>query len=562
MGNTDSPAHRGLTTVRDAPSRLRPQFLVTFTLLGVLVVGALVYVVGAVMSNDIRRDQIDGARERAELLAQASFAPRLQGRLDNPSARTLRALDEVAIAAQRSGNLSSLAVWDRNSHIVYASDHRQIDKVYRAPAAVTAALAGKTVVQVADGATSPVDKTSGKQIQVAVPLNGRDDRGRTRAAVELHVPYGPVATEISRRSRRIKLILMAAAVLFFAAVFPRLLSASRALRSQSDPAGRLLLRELGRAIDEGGLRLDYQPKVNLRTGEVESVEALLRWDHPRNGLMSPAEFLPVVAASDLIGPLTIHLLDQGMRDCAAWRAQGMTAGVDLNLAAANVLDPLLPVEVQRLLEKWKLPASALGLELTETAVAADLDGALAVLRHLADMGVRLAIDDFGTGYSSLTVLRRPAADPGAEDRSIVHQRPRQQLCRRATRALDDRTGTRLRRDRCGRGRGGRGDARAPGRARLRPGPGVLLQPAGGARRAYAVVQGAQSGRHRTERRSTGRGGVGMRGIDGIGAYRSAAHPRPRRGWCFWPARSPLGRRKPKRPPRTRAARSPPASSSS
>ena len=419
MTNLESPAHRGLSTVRDAPSRLRPQFLVTFTLLGVLVVAALVYVVGAVMSNDIRKEQIDGARERAELLAQASFAPRLQGPLSDHSARKLRALDAAAIAAQRSGNLSSLAVWDRDSRIVYASDHRQIDKVYRAPAAVRAALAGKTVVEVADGATSPVDKTSGKQIQVAVPLNGRDGKGRTRAAFELHVPYGPVATEISQRSRRINLILLAAAVLFFAAVFPRLLSASRALRSQSDPADRLLVRELGRAIDDGGLHLNYQPKVNLRTGEVDSVEALLRWDHPRNGMMSPAEFLPAVAESDLIGPLTIHLLDQGMRDCSAWRAQGMTAGMDLNLAAANVLDPLLPGEVQRLLEKWKLPASALGLELTETALTADLDGALAVLRHLADMGVRLAIDDFGTGYSSLTVLRDLPIRELKIDRSFI-----------------------------------------------------------------------------------------------------------------------------------------------
>jgi EAL domain-containing protein (putative c-di-GMP-specific phosphodiesterase class I) len=419
MSESKSPGRRGLTTVRDAPSRLRPQFLVTFTLLGVLVVGALVYVVGAVMSNDVREDQVAGARERAELLAGASFAPRLRGPLHDLGAKKLRALDVAAIAAQRSGNLSSLTVWDRNSRIVYSSDHRQIDKVYRPPAAVTAALSGKTVVEVADRATSPVDKTAGKQIQVAVPLTGRDGQGRARAAFELHVPYGPVATEISRRSRRINLILIGAAVLFFAAVFPRLLSASRALRSQSDPAARLLVRELGRAIDEGELHLDYQPKVDLRTGEVSSVEALLRWEHPRKGLLGPADFLPVVGESDLIGPLTVHLLDLGMRDCSAWRAEGMTAGVDLNLAAANVLDPLLPGEVQRLLEKWELPASALGLELTETAVAADPDGALVVLRRLADLGVRLAIDDFGTGYSSLTVLRDLPIRELKIDRSFV-----------------------------------------------------------------------------------------------------------------------------------------------
>jgi EAL domain-containing protein (putative c-di-GMP-specific phosphodiesterase class I) len=382
-------------------------------------VAALVYVVGAVMSNDIHKEQIDGARQRTQLLAQASFAPRLRGPLHGLGAAQLHALDDAAIAAQRSGNLSSLAVWDRKSRIVYASDHRQIDKVYRPPAAVTAALAGKTVVDVTDGPTSPVDKTSGKQIQVAVPLNGRDGKGRTRAAFELHVPYGPVATEISSRTRRIKLILIGAAVLFFAAVFPRLLNASRALRSQSDPAARLLVRELGRAIDEGQLRLDYQPKVNLRTGEVDSVEALLRWDHPRNGLMAPPTFLPAAEDSDQIGPLTIHLLDQGMRDCSAWRAKGMTAGVDLNLAAANVLDPLLPGEVQRLLEKWKLPAGALGLELTEKAVAEDPDGALVILRRLADIGVRLAIDDFGTGYSSLTVLRDLPIRELKIDRSFI-----------------------------------------------------------------------------------------------------------------------------------------------
>src|SRR5215210_9131717 len=102
MAKNESSAHRGLTNMRDAPSRLRPQFLVTFTLLGVMVVAGLVYVVGAVMSNDIRKEQIDGARERAELLSEASFAPRLKGPLRDHTARTLRAMDDAAIAAQRS----------------------------------------------------------------------------------------------------------------------------------------------------------------------------------------------------------------------------------------------------------------------------------------------------------------------------------------------------------------------------------------------------------------------------------------------------------------------------
>src|SRR5215218_8275703 len=381
------------------PSRmsLRPGFLLSFALLLAIGVGGLAYAVSAVSSSDIRDEQVSAARERAELLAQAAFAPPLRTRLSGLDAADLRPLDAAAPAAKKSGELTSLAVWDRRGRIVYATDHGQIDRTYLRPPAVVTALAGQTVV---------------------VPLFGRDAE-KPHAAFELHVPYAPVAAEISRRTKRINLILLGGALLFLAGMWPRLIAASRALREREDPRRRAVLRELKTAIERQELELHYQPKVNLRTGEIASVESLVRWNHPKEGVLSPQSFLPYAAGSDVIGPLTVHLIELALRDCAGWRSRGVNAGVDVNLDTGSVLDPQLPREVERLLAKWDLPARAIGFELTEAAIQADPDKAAGVLRELADMGVRLSIDDFGTGYSSLAVLREMPVDEIKIDRSFV-----------------------------------------------------------------------------------------------------------------------------------------------
>jgi EAL domain-containing protein (putative c-di-GMP-specific phosphodiesterase class I) len=383
--------------------RVRPGFLLTFTVLMLMLAGGVGYVVSSLLGSDIRSEQIAAARERTQLLAQSAFAPALRRKLHGRTAGQLEHFDQAALAASRTGDIQSLAVWDAKGRIVYATDHRQIDKIYRVPDAVAEALQGKTVSVTMHQPTSPIDQSKGEQIQVAVPLYGSDKK--PQAAFEIHVPYAPIAAEISRRTRRINFVLLGAMLLFMAALWPRLLAASRALKATSDPKKRLLLAELRKAIDEEQVVLHYQPKVDLRTGAVPSVEALIRWNHPKHGRMSPGDFLPVASGSDLMGPLTVHLIELALRDCAAWRANGVTAGVDVNLSEANVLDPQLPAEVERLLAKWDLPSKAIGFELTEHAIQSDPEKAAVVLRDLSDRGVRLALDDFGTGYSSLAVLR-------------------------------------------------------------------------------------------------------------------------------------------------------------
>jgi EAL domain-containing protein (putative c-di-GMP-specific phosphodiesterase class I) len=376
---------------------------VTFTVLLVIIAGGVGYVVQNLLSSDIRNEQIGAARERTELLAQSAFAPALLRKLHGRTAGQLIHFDESATAAERTGDIGSLAVWDTKGRIVYATDHRQIDKIYRLPDVVSQALTGKTVSAIETQPTSPIDKSTGKQIQVAVPLYGKNHK--PQAAFEIHVPYAPISQEITRRTRRIDYVLLGALLLFMAALWPRLLAASRALKNESDPERKALLADLRKAIDEGQLELHYQPKVDLRTGAVPSVEALIRWNHPKKGKLSPGAFLPAASGSDLMGPLTVHLIELALRDCAAWRANGVTAGVNVNLSEANVLDEQLPLEVDRLLAKWDLPSKAIGFELTEAAIQADPDKAGVVLRGLADRGVRLGLDDFGTGYSSLAVLR-------------------------------------------------------------------------------------------------------------------------------------------------------------
>ena len=180
-----------------------------------------------------------------------------------------------------------------------------------------------------------------------------------------------------------------------------------------------LVGELRRAIAEGELVLHYQPRVELETGEVRSVEALVRWEHPERGLLSPGEFLPLAEHTGLIRPLTRYVLDSSLADCARWTAEGLLPGVSANLSARDLLDAELPAEVEALLRKHGVDPSLLEVEITENTILTDPERARAVLERLRKLGVRVSIDDFGTGFSSLGQLRRLPVDVLKIDRSFV-----------------------------------------------------------------------------------------------------------------------------------------------
>jgi diguanylate cyclase (GGDEF)-like protein/PAS domain S-box-containing protein len=186
-----------------------------------------------------------------------------------------------------------------------------------------------------------------------------------------------------------------------------------------DPLRLTLVAELRRAISNRELELFYQPKASLATGDVTSVEALLRWHHPERGLVEPDEFIPLAQQTSLMGPLTLYVVDEALRQCAAWQRQGFRLSVAVNLSARNLLDLDFPEQVRCLLVKWKVDPALLRFEITESTMQADPARTKVVLERLSGMGLRLSIDDFGTGYSSLAYLKRLPVDEIKIDRSFV-----------------------------------------------------------------------------------------------------------------------------------------------
>jgi diguanylate cyclase (GGDEF)-like protein len=182
-----------------------------------------------------------------------------------------------------------------------------------------------------------------------------------------------------------------------------------------------LLSDVRRALDSDEVIVHYQPQVGLQDMRVHGVEALVRWQHPRFGLLPPSAFIGTVEQTSLIGPLTRHVLRQSIAQCATWRRAGHELSVSVNLSVRNLLDRDLPAEIERLLAAHELAPSALQVELTESMIMSDLDRALATLVRLSDLGVRISVDDFGTGYSSLQNLKRLPIDELKIDKSFVTQ---------------------------------------------------------------------------------------------------------------------------------------------
>jgi EAL domain-containing protein (putative c-di-GMP-specific phosphodiesterase class I) len=183
---------------------------------------------------------------------------------------------------------------------------------------------------------------------------------------------------------------------------------------------RSYLGLLRAALQGGQFELHFQPKVNLRTGEIVGAEALIRWRQPGVGLVSPADFLPHIYGSDLEVPLGEWVIQTALGQAARWRTQGLNLCVSVNISARHLLDPGFHDSlVQALAEHPGLPASCFELEVLETAAIADIDLAVGILTRCRALGVQFALDDFGTGYSSLTYLRKLPVDTLKIDQSFV-----------------------------------------------------------------------------------------------------------------------------------------------
>ena len=181
-----------------------------------------------------------------------------------------------------------------------------------------------------------------------------------------------------------------------------------------------LLQDLRNAVEHQEFRLYYQPKFDAVSGIPVGAEALLRWEHPQQGLLLPATFIELAEKTGLIIPIGEWVLDEACRQMALWYAQGYEDWrIAVNLSALQFCHAGLVKSVATALERHQLPANNLTLEITETTAMSDADASMTVLQQLSDMGVDLSIDDFGTGYSSLMYLKRLPANELKIDRGFV-----------------------------------------------------------------------------------------------------------------------------------------------
>ncbi len=180
-----------------------------------------------------------------------------------------------------------------------------------------------------------------------------------------------------------------------------------------------LVEELRDAVDEGAFVLHYQPLLDLRTGEVIAVEALIRWPHPRLGLVPPDKFLPLAEDAGFMQELTAWVLGEALHQCATWRESGQHLAVSVNVTTTNLLQDHFVELVNGLLVKNRLPGEALVIEITETSIITDFARSKVVIERLRNRGVVVSIDDFGAGFTSLAYLSGLAVGELKLDRTFI-----------------------------------------------------------------------------------------------------------------------------------------------
>ncbi len=183
----------------------------------------------------------------------------------------------------------------------------------------------------------------------------------------------------------------------------------------------MFIGRVQQALDQAEFVLHYQPKVDMRSGQVLGFEALLRWDHPQHGLIAPLQFLPLIENTGLSSHIGDWVFSQALEHLSQWRRSGLDISVSVNVSARHLQEPDFTQRLSELLARHDEPLAAhFELEMLETAAHADIEVASALLARCRALGVRVALDDFGTGYSTLTYLKRLPVDVLKIDRSFIH----------------------------------------------------------------------------------------------------------------------------------------------
>lgn len=381
-----------------------------------LVLGVFQYLVGQLLTS----------KERSEALRRLAITDELTGL---PNRARFRDLVERQIAlpdVEREGFAVMLVDLDRFKEINDTLGHHYGDLLLKQIGARFTECAGpKNVVARLGGdefaVLSPLSHELPIELELlAARLLACSQEPMTVEELSLEIGASIGIARFPRDGRDAHTLLRRADVAMYAA--KRDQSGFRLYApSQDNHARRQLsvVSDFRRALHAGEIVVHYQPIVELDELRVRGAEGLVRWEHPERGLLPPGAFMQAVEQTHLIGPLTHHVLDSALAQCATWRASGMDLSVAVNLSVRNLLDRNLPRQVEGLLSEHGLEPDALQLEITESMIMADPERALATVSRLSAHGIRISVDDFGTGYSSLENLRRLPIDELKIDRSFV-----------------------------------------------------------------------------------------------------------------------------------------------
>jgi EAL domain-containing protein (putative c-di-GMP-specific phosphodiesterase class I) len=386
----------------------RQSLVLSLTVMGVAAVALIALVASAVVGKQIEDDAVSRAQDTAEVLARATFAPRLPAKGETLQGAALASLDGQVAAAQAVKPGSEAVLFDADGHVLYASH-----------GATTTSRPTR-----ADLGTHVVRTGNGKQLRSVLPVRQRGNK-KVAAYLQFEAPYAPVAKDIRTRTRRLNITLALGALVLYLLMLPTLIRAGRAVRAQYDPRRIQIQRELRRAMKHGDLSLNYQPIVDSASHELRAVEALVRWTDPRRGPVPPDSFIPALEGTPAIWDLSAHIFELAFGQCAEWCEQGRQIPIAVNVSGAVLLDKRLIPEIRRLADKYRIPPKLVELEITEGALVQDPAEASRVLKQIAAMGLSvIAIDDFGTGYSSLARLHELPLDTLKVDQSFVKRMAR------------------------------------------------------------------------------------------------------------------------------------------
>ncbi|GIG36325.1 putative bifunctional diguanylate cyclase/phosphodiesterase [Cellulomonas pakistanensis] len=334
-------------------------------------------------------------------------------------------------------------------HVVSDDLLREVGVALRREAgpAATPARLGREVFAVALDVAGPdaaeaLARTLVAGLAAPVPVRGLDLPVRPLAGVAVAAARPAAADELVARADA---ALAAArrrddrvAVDATPSAAPGLVPSPRAGAPAPRPREADLLRRLPAAAADGELVVHFQPLVSVAGGRVEGAEALVRWQHPEHGLLGPDAFVPAAERTGLVRPVTLHVLDVALAQCARWRAAGSAGfAVSVNVSAHDLDDPRLVADVRDALRRHGLPADALGLEVTETMAMRDAAQAGRTLRALDACGVHLAVDDYGVGYGSLDYLRGLPFSVLKVDRAFVAPAVEDRVCAEILRSTVD-----------------------------------------------------------------------------------------------------------------------------